>query len=75
MASLKIIADDFAPWHCVSTHLNAPPQQTAKTSPVMVMATFAAYKVIICILITAPSCDSPFVLKQVRVCLNTASAF
>ena len=28
----KITADFFPPWHFANTHLNAPEQQTAKTS-------------------------------------------
>ena len=28
----RITADAFPPWHCVNTHLNAPDQQTDKTS-------------------------------------------
>jgi len=39
--SSKIIADVFPPWHCVSTHLNALDQQTAKTSAFIQLVTLA----------------------------------
>jgi len=37
----KIIADVFPPWHCVITQLNAPDQQTDKTSAFIEMLTLA----------------------------------
>ena len=36
-----IIADGLPPWHCVNTHLNAPDQQTAKTSAFIEVVTLA----------------------------------
>jgi len=40
----QIISDVFPPWHCVNTHLNAPDQQTVKTSAVIEVLTLADAK-------------------------------
>jgi len=37
----KIIADVFAPWRCVNPHLNAPGQQSDKTSAFIELLTLA----------------------------------
>ncbi|MEE6526683.1 hypothetical protein FKM82_027469 [Ascaphus truei] len=52
----KIIADVFPPWHCVNTHLNAPDQQTAKTSTFIEEVTLADDQLIKDICLAAPVC-------------------
>ena len=52
----KIIADVFPHWHCVNTHLNAPDQQTGKTSAFIEVLTLTDDQLIKCIWLAAPGC-------------------
>jgi len=53
----KIIADVFPLWNCVSTQLNAPDQQTAKTSAFIELVTIADDKLLKGIRLAAPGCN------------------
>jgi len=59
MGFSEIIADVLPPWHCVNTHLNAPDQQTAKTSAFMEALTPADDQLIKSIWSAAPGCYIP----------------
>ena len=54
--SAKTIADIFPPWHCINKELNAPDQQTAKTSAVIEVITLADDQLIMCIRLAVNSC-------------------
>ena len=45
----KSVTDVCPPWHCVKTHLNAPDQQTAKSSAFIEVLRAADNQLIKCI--------------------------
>ena len=49
----NIIAGVFPPWHYANTHLNAPDQQTAKSSAFIEVHTFTDDQLIRCIWVAA----------------------